>query len=91
MERIKQLIQDFILEWNIEGKQVNWIYGRTAVSGPPELKVLFVENIWNQNTFTDEILSIRLFHGLHPPHHQHECHAAEVQQLDDTDGEFWLC
>ena len=32
-------------------------------------------------------LSIRLFHSLHPPHHQHECHAAEVQQLDDADGE----
>ena len=33
---------------------------------------------------------LRLFNSLHPPQHQHECHAAEVQQLDD-DGESCLC
>ena len=83
MEQIKHLMQDFFLE----RKQVNRIYDRTAVSGPREHKVLFLENIWNQNTFPDESLSIRLFHSLHPSNHQHKCHAAEVQQLDDADGE----
>ena len=45
MEQIKHLMQDFFLERNIEGKQVNRIYDRTAVSGPQEHKELFVENI----------------------------------------------
>ena len=36
------------MKYNIEGKQVNWIHGRTAVSRAKDNIVLFKENIWIQ-------------------------------------------